>query len=419
MGLWEKATHNSKEMMSSIFDCYYNSRYLEYTENEGRITSALCGIPYYFGFGDKRLKGLYIISLSTEEGYRKKGLLAENLKRLNDRLKDEFDFTFLVPQSELMADYYSTQGYFNSFYVLEERFTNAHNFKNDYFISLQDSDERIRTLKMALFDDLKVVNHSKEKIFSNEQIIRFVQEMENKASNAINLCHSFKDLEYILTEGELRNVNAFVSYDSDGKITGVAFTSKEELKRIKISTIYVSDTCSHFVLLNYIKSEFSDYSISLYTNDQKLQFHSIAQLNYASANPVGGDLDNTFGQMEVAFNINKLLQPLGMVRLLRFEQLLEYLAERNTELEFKLYIRDYKTGEKDSNKGPENPIFVIKNGECRIDDRKNYKNDAGILNLSMKEVSELLLRKKDSSNLIMEAFGIPRLNLEIHLLAYR
>ena len=64
MGLWEKTSHNSKDLLSLLFEYYFNSKYIEYKESEGKIISALCGIPYIFGNGKKTLKGLYIIYLN-------------------------------------------------------------------------------------------------------------------------------------------------------------------------------------------------------------------------------------------------------------------------------------------------------------------------------------------------------------------
>ena len=417
MGLWEKTTHNSKDLISTLFDYYFDVNFIEYKDLDGRIISALFGIPYKFGSGEKHLKGLYIIYLSAEEGFRKKGILAELLNKFNERVKKDFDFTFLVPHTELLADYFGTQGYYSSFYILEERFTPLHDFRHDYILSLTDSDERIIELKKGLLEDIKVIANDTDNLFSNDQIIQFIESVEEKSTSSANLSHTVKDLDYILQDQNLRNLNPFISYDSDGRITGVAFTQKDDIKRIKVVANYVSDLCSFFALLDFIKREYFDYSISIVTIDPKYQIHSIVQQTYASKNPAGGDLDNTFGTIEIPFNINKLLQPLGMVRLLRFENIMAYIASTRSDVNFKLHIRDYMPqGEDASEKG--NLVFCIKNGKIKTERKVTLSEDHTVLNLSVKEISELLLRKNDSSNLIMEAFGIPRLNLQIRLLPF-
>lgn len=430
LGLWEKTTHSPKDILAILFEYYFDMRYVEYKEMDGKIVSALCGIPFSFGFGEKRLKGLYIISLSTEEGFRKKGILSELLSVFNNRMKEEFDFTFLNPQTELLADYYGTQGYHSSFYILEERFTPLHDFRNDYLLSLNDCDDRIKELKIGLLDEINVEEYDNTTGFTDHKVIDFIESMEKKGDGSVNLIHTPKDLTYIIEPFSVRHLNVFVSKDSDDKLTGVVFTQSEELKRIRVVATYVSDLCSYYSLLDFIKKKFPDHSISVNTSDPKYQIHSIIQQTYVSSNPAGGDLDNTFSVVEIPFNLNRLLHPLGMVRLLRFDKIIEFLASCRSDLDFKLHIRDYILPENASEaeiknedlKGKEisrndkrKAVFVVKNGSCHIEYPENI-NRQSILNLTEKEVTELLLRKNDSSNLIMEAFGIPRLNLQIRLL---
>ncbi|MCH5229937.1 MAG: hypothetical protein J1F12_08115 [Muribaculaceae bacterium] len=417
MGLWEKTTHNSKDLLSILFDYYFDDRYLEYKELEGRVVSALFGIPYEFGCGEKKLSGLYLISLSSEEGYRKKGILAELLQTVNNRFAKQFDFTFIVPHTELLADYFGTQGYFNSFFIMEERYTPFHDFRNDYLITLTDSDERIRSLKIHLLEEIKVIDNT-EKKFPHSQIIKFIEKIESKSRSSVNLRHTYKDLEYLLHENSLGNLNFYISYDTDGKITGVIFTKKEDLKRVKILASYVADSCSYYAILEFIKHQLPDESFTIIKSDYKQPTsQAIIRQTYASANPSGIDLDNTFETVELPFNYNKLLQPLGMARLLRFENILKYIAETRSDVEFKLHIRDYN---EEVSKGinSNEVVFVVKSGKLNIEPLKDFYNDRSLLHLSVKEISELLLRKNDSSNLIMEAFGIPRLDLQYKLLPF-
>lgn len=429
LGLWEKTTHNSKDLLAVLFDYYFCEDLIEYKENDGKVVSALCGIPFFFGFGQNRLRGLYVIPMSSEEGFRKKGIQADLFSKLNERKAGEYDFTFLMPHTDLLADYYGSQGYLSSFFILEERFTPLHDFKNDYLLSLNESDQRIRELKKGLLDEIRVEEHHPGGVF-HERIIAFIEEIEKKGTASVNLCHTTKDLDYILAEDSVRNLKTFVAIDDDNNIVGVAFAEKEELKRIRIVAIYVTDNSAYFALLDAIKHRFEDHSISINTSDPKYQSHSLIQQNYASANPQGGDLDNTFSDVEIPFNINRLMQPLGMARLLRFDKILKYIAETHSDADFKLHIRGYEpveslyfeeqieneiTDEKEkSAKGK--AVFIVKNGKCKIIRTEDPLRDRSITVLSKKEVSELLLRKNDSSNLIMEAFGIPRLNLQFRLL---
>lgn len=419
-GLWEKTTHSSKEFLSLLFDYYFDRDLIIYKESDGKIVSALCGVPYSFGYGKMKLNGLYLIPLSSEEGFRKKGILSEMIEEFNDNVRNSYDFTFLVPTTELMADYYGTMGYLSSFYILEERFTSLHDFKNDYLLSLSDSDERIRNLKVGLMDEIKVMEFVYPDLDLKINLIDFIQEIESKGNSATNLNHTSKDLDYLLQDDSLSQLMVYIAKDSDNKISGVAFVQKEDTSRMKVVATFTSDICSYYSLLDFIKKQWSGYSISVITSENKYQVHSLVQQNYASSNPLGGDLDNTFSTIEIPFNLNRLLQPLGMVKILRYENIFRYIAETRSDAEFTLQIRDYTIMDKvmDNDSLADKEIFIVKNGELIIDSIENFKNRNSILNLSKKEISELLLRKNDSSNLIMEAFSIPRLDLQIKLLPY-
>lgn len=416
MGLWEKTSHISKEMINNLFDYYFDERYLEYKETEGKIISAVFGIPYQFKYGGNSLKGLYIIPLSTEEGYKKKNKLTDLLYNINFNSREEFDFTFIVPHTNLLADYYGSQGYLSSFFVLEERYTPLHDFRNDYYLSLQDSEERIRELKKNLFDEITAKDISNEKESWKDSICNFIRNNESKGQGALNLCHSQKDILYLLSDDTIRGLNIFIALDSDNKITGLAFTQKEDFTKTKVVAVYVSDLCSYYVLLDTIKRQFSEHSLSVVTSDNKYQSHSIIQKLYASENPKGGDLDNTFSMVEIPFNLNKLLQPMGMVKLIRFDRIMEFIAATRSDVEFKIHIRDFQFPDGDNNPELKKRVYSIKNGKLCYEDVDRI-TDRHVLVLSEKEFSELLLRKNDSSNLIMDAFGIPRLNLRMRLLA--
>lgn len=418
MGLWEKTTHNSKDLLSILFDYYFDIKYLEYKELEGKVVCALCGIPYTFRCGENALNGIYIIAMTSEEGYRKKGILAELLNNFNFRMKEEFDFSFILHHTELLADYYGSLGYLSSFYVLEQRYTPLHDFKNEYFLSLTDSDERIKALKGALWDEIRVSAFNSETDLPKSSIIKFIQENERRNAGALNLSHTYRDIEYILEADSLRKLSPFIAYDGDGKISGVAFAEKEDFKKVKVVAMYVADSCSYFMLLEEIKLTFPDCAIAVNTSDPKNVTQAIMGMTYASENKNGDDLDNTFSFIEMPFNFNKLLQPLGMAKILKFEGILKYIAASRKDVDFKLCIRSNREDEETGTDGENGILYIVKDGKCNIEKKYNLQNDKSLLALTPKEVSELLLRKNDSSNLIMEAFGIPRLNLQMKLLPY-
>lgn len=404
--LWESVFHNSGGFIEEIFNTYFDERYVVYKEISGKIVSALLGIPYTFGYGKHKLRGLYLCKLATEERFRHQGLMSELLEEINERASEEFDFTFLIPASDLNADYYRRRGYFNSFFRLEERFTSMHDFKNDFMVSLSESDERIYDLKMKLFEQLVVRHYDEIQKEGNDEIIEFIKKQEKQPVSSTSLCHTGKDIEFILKERDTNGYHVFISKDTENKITGLAFVRKEEdIKRLKIPAIYVEDMCSYYVLLYQIKRYFQEYSMSVFVTSERYSLSVLTEEVYGAENPDGGDLDLLFGLLETQFDFTKLMEPAGMVKLLNYDRIIEYVASLHNEVHFKLKIRD-----------SEYPLWLVKNGKVSCEERKKGVEDRSILNLTQKEVSELLLRKKDSSSLIMEAFGIPRLILEMKLL---
>lgn len=404
--LWENTFHNSGEFIDEFFNTYFNEKYVAYKERSGKIVSALLGIPYTFGYGQQKLKGLYLCKLATEEKFRHQGLMSELLEEINERVAEEFDFTFLIPASDLNADYYRRRGYFNSFFKLEERFTSIHDFKNDFMVSLSESDERIFQLKMNLFEQLSVDYLDNGSRQENEEIISFILQQEKKPDSSTSICHTHQDLEFILNERATNGYHIFVSKDTENKITGLAFVKKEEdIKRLTIPAIYVDDTCSYYVLLFHIKRYFHEYSMSVFVTSENNSLSALTDEVYGAENPEGGDLDLLFGLLETQFDFTKLMEPFGMVKLLNYERVIAYLASLHKEINLKLKIRDSRY-----------PLWNIRNGKVMDVERKKSGEDRSVLELSQKEISELLLRKKDSSRLIMEAFGIPRLILQMKLL---
>lgn len=413
MELWEKTFHDSTEYISLIFDNYFDEKYVAYREEEGKLVASLLGIPYHFGAVNNKLSGLYLCGIATDVAYRRKGLMKSLLEEINTRVRDEFDFTFLIPSSDLIANYYRNQGYFNSFYRMEKRYTSVHDFKNDFLVSLSDNDDRIKVLKQNLFNNLKVERFSEKSTLTETQIIDFISECELKLYGSASIKHTYKDLVLAIKENKVSDDFIFYSFDRDKNITGVAFVKKKEIKRIVIPVMFITDQPTYYVLLNNIKEYFSDYSISVYSTKTLLSNGgALIDEFYNVANPNGGMLESLVGYGDQPFNPYKLMEPYGMARLLNFKNIIHYLAKNNHETEFNFILKDSQY-----NKDQLKELLKVKNGKvssCLISCKGKKENN--FLELSIKEFSEILLRKKDSNNLIMEAFGIPRLELEMSLM---
>lgn len=411
MGLWQRNFHLSQNAVELILDRYYNQQYIVWKETDNKLIGGIMGIPYQFGFKDNTLKGLFLIGAVTEERFRHHGVMSSLLAEINDRAKKEFDFTFLIPTSPLIADYFRRRGYFNSFFRFEERYTSAHNFTNDFLLSLNTSDQRLRKLKKELFDNCRIKILEDFNDPATEAIIDFIMAQEQKASSSLNICHTREDLEATIQLNILQDAKIFYAHEEDGSLTGVIFVHKKDMKHLELSAVYVEDNCSYYALLSRIKNYFADYSISVSGSSHLCYAPSLIEEVYGAENPNGNELETLFGLLETQFDITKLMQPSGMARLLRFEEILTYIAKTRKDASFKIYIRDLEP----DNEGKKY-LFEVKGGQLSKTVYSGQPLDRGVLNLTVKELSELLLRKKDSNSMIMEAFGIPRIVLEMKLM---
>lgn len=143
MKLWKDTFHDSDKYISLVFDNYFNPDFIEYHEENGKLISALLGIPYYFNNGKEKIKGMYLCGLATLEEYRHRGIMNNLIEKINDKApQNGFAFSFLIPSSDMLRMYYISKGYFNAMYVVEDRYTNVHNFDKDYRAILNKEDRK-------------------------------------------------------------------------------------------------------------------------------------------------------------------------------------------------------------------------------------------------------------------------------------
>ena len=52
MQLWKNTFHDSDAYISLVFDTYFNPDLIAYNEENGKLVSAMLGVPYEFGNGE-------------------------------------------------------------------------------------------------------------------------------------------------------------------------------------------------------------------------------------------------------------------------------------------------------------------------------------------------------------------------------
>lgn len=383
MGLWKDIFHDSDEYISLVFDNYFNPDLVEYYEEKGQIVSALLAIPYSFGCGGNIIKGLYLCGLATVDAFRHKGIMSKLLERINDKAYGKgYVFTFLIPADNGLTNYYYFRQYTTAMYRIENRYTNVHDFCKEYRSYLYKDDERIRFHKNKYFNSIRIEIIDKYDEVNLQNIKNFIYTLENNVKSYISLIHSLKDIDIVIRENLMSGGNIYVSYNNDEDVTGVAFTNADR-KRIYVQRLYHIDQPSYYKILDFINQKNPGFSISIYGYPEEM------------------DSNN---------NLINHAVPYGMIRILNLHEILEFFAKNRCDSDFSILVRSF-----------EGNLLkcIISYGKVRFEELEpNHKPDNGesVTIFKERELLEILFRKKGSSNLIQEAFGIPRMPINMALL---
>ncbi len=417
MKLWKDIFHDTDAYISLVFDNYFNPDLIEYVEENGLIVSALLGVPYEFGCGKEKLKGLYLCGLATDEEFRNRGIMNELIERINKLAKEKgYAFTFLIPSSDALINYYSVRGYVNAMYRVEDCYTQAHDFEKDYISILSREDDRVKRLKEKYYHSLQASIITDKDSKYNDQIVSYIRKAEGDISTYLTMQHSEKDVEIIIKENAISGGKIVVSHTADGKLTGIAFLSVDYKKRVVVHKMYYDDNCSFYKILDFIKKAYPDSPISVFCYPEETDRRVLWMKVYGAANPDGSGIEGAYGISERVYDVSRHARPYGMIRILDIREILKFLAVYRNDVKFSILVKDAEN---------EGKVLKckVKEGKITFDltdesDVAKQKKEEGVTStcLKKKELLELLFRKKDSSNLIMEAFGIPRIPTNMCLL---
>lgn len=413
MRLWKDTFHDSDKYISLVFDNYFDPEFVEYREEGGRLISMLLGVPYTFGAGSSKINGVYMCGLSTVEEYRHRGIMKELMDKFNERMKAKgFAFTFLIPATESLRLYYAFNGYDNAMYLVEDRYTDIHDFKNDYITSLSEDSEQVMTMKEAKFDAINV----RKLLLSEDGLVvktaDYIQKSEESCTSYVGLLHSQKDIMAVLNENIISGGEIYVSFSGTDEVSGVAFITFDERKRIHVPKVYYDDKCTQYKLLDHIKRTFQDLSMSVSCYPEETDRRALWSKYYGAANPDGSG-GGSYGMAERVYDVNRHARPYGMTRILNIREILKFIARHRSDCKFSILVKEVS----------ESQILLkcdVSRGKAVFTeiDGTNLKprNNGEMTLLSKKNLASIIFRKKDTNSMIMEALGIPRLGLNMSLL---
>lgn len=406
--LWKDTFQDSDAYINLIFENYFDPALLEYYEENGQLIAGLLGVPYRFGTDQNNIKGLYLCGLSTRPEYRRRGIMHRLYDRIKEKAKDNgFDFVFLIPADNGLKRFYRDLGMSESFYHVKNRYTSAHDFNRDYLNYLEKEDYRVGALKKNYWESLNDGILDTSDYGMRKNVVHFINKFQQQ-DNPFGLLHSAKDMEAVIDENCISGGSIFVTYKKNEDITGVAFASFEDDSVVKVAKIYSADRCSHYRLLSAIKNKFSDCSMVVYMRPEEVKRVALKGEIYQT--PSESLLSGSVGEALKPFDLSQAVESGGMIEFLNVREILIFLNNVRKDSKYSILVKDDKNGVITN--------FKSEKGQLEVNAIQPEVLSGLNMPIVMSEINltDILCRKPDKDQFMMEAFGLPRLSLNIALL---
>ncbi len=290
--LWKDTFKDSEEYVRMLFDGYGNKSIIEYIEQDGKLVSAMLGLPHRFVLNantsdilDRRvdldvsghcsvLYGLYLCGLSTHPAYRCQGLMGNLIKRIEQRASElGYDFIFLIPADSHLQDYYKKFGFEDAFPRWKGSLEMTATLNN----LSGESDIRFNQfLRIEYFGDIESLLGNIE-ISENHKISRFCNEFDNLESivqpDAVyRILRSEDEMLVVIKECFISGGGMYIARDENTTLVGIAFIYKHE----GIITVYKLSAKNYYVrnsLLKRIRNDFYDKKIKIFDRSEFTDIH--------------------------------------------------------------------------------------------------------------------------------------------------
>lgn len=411
MELWKNIFHDSDQYISLIFDNYFDTDYTFYKEVEGEIVAGLLGVPYSFGNVDNNLRALYLCGLATHPEHRSQGYMTELLEMANRKAaSDGFAFTFLIPSDEGLRKYYHDRNYVNAFYRVVDNYTSLHDFDLEYQSILAEQKEKVADLKRRYYDNLSCDYISASKPATKaeiEALKALISGIENSQLD-LQIIHSDRDIEILIPENAVSNGAIHFCLNNTGNITAAAFCSISD-HSINIQKLYATDVASKFKVLGAVKKAWPELSIRHYIPSIEMDRNALWSRTYGSFMTDSPQVD-TISVTERVYSLAAHAKVYGMARILNLPEILKFQAYNRNDLKYSILIK--------TNDPEVLEQIETKNGQVNI---KHLPTDEVAPSklaylMTRRDIAEILFRRRDTDNLITEAFGIPSINGAICLM---
>lgn len=411
-GLWKETFNDSTQYVSLIFDNYFNPDLCAIEEIGGDVVAGLVGIPYCFGNSDNSIKALYLCGLATKPQFRSRGIMTRLLTEINEKARQNgFAFTFLIPADSGLRKYYRDRDYVNGFYRVIDNYTSLHDFDREYESILAEQKEKVADLKRRLYNSLKtavLTGDGPETYPAREGIRDLIRSLED-AQEDLQIIHSDRDISVILDENRISGGEIHYVYNaSSANITAAAFTTVAD-GAVNIHKLFASDLASKYKVLASVKTTHPDLAIRHYIPSIEMDRAALWMRTYGSfmkeAKQAGA-----VSITERVYSLAAHAKVYGMVKILDFLEILKFQAAGRHDLKYSILAKsdDVYTVEK----------IDVRDGNLKIKkipvDSSSPSQHTHVM--SKRDIAEILFRRRDTDNLITEAFGIPSINGAISLM---
>ena len=411
MQLWKDTFHDSDKYIDLIFNNYFDPNLAVYEEINGDMAAGILGIPYEFGNADNKLKALYLCGVATKPQFRSRGIMTRLLARINEKaLEAGFVFTFLIPADEGLRKYYHDRDFVNAFYRVVDNYTSLHDFNREYESILAEQKEKVAVLKRRYFASLtsgKIVSDADANDTVFEGVKTLISDIES-AQGDLQIIHSPHDIDLLIQENAISGGNIFYVANSSGKITGAAFTEISD-GAVNVLKLYTADMASKFKVFDTVKKEFPEMAIRHFVSSIEMDRKALWSRTYGSIMDDAPQV-STISVTERVYSLAAHAKVYGMAHILNLSEILKFQANLRRDLKYSILMKsaDIYTFEQ----------IEVRDGRLKIKvfsaDALSPSQTAHVM--SKRDICEILFRRRDTDNMITEAFGIPSINGAISLL---
>lgn len=410
--LWKESLNAADDKISLILNGYLDPDLVAYEEAAGGdIVAAVMGIPYDFGNSECHVKALFLVGLATKSHFRSRGIMTRLLSKINDTAREKgFVFSFLIPPDEGLRKYFKDRDFVNGFYRVVDNYTSLHDFDNEYESILQEQKEKVADLKRNLFKSLKVGGY--DVADADAQAVRdnikaLIRKIESSQQD-LQIIHSDRDMDLAIEHNMVAGGQIYYVKNPSGAISAVAFCTFSD-SAVSINKLFASDMASKCKVLSLIKKSNPTHGICHVIPSIEMDRAALWMRTYGSFMkdaPQAGAVSIT----ERVYSLAAHAKVCGMVKILNFAEILKFQANLRHDLKYSILVKGESISQLEQ--------LNVRDGQLSIkkmqDDQENPMRHTHVM--TKRDIGEILFRRRDTDNLITEAFGIPSINGAISLL---